>query len=92
MAKRRPHRSKKDQPTEEQLVAEHRAPVSWPGMVVAVFRQRSWMQCSQSGQRLVEGGFGAADPSYAEWLVEIYGNRSEWDRLDEEQLKSPPIL
>ena len=71
MAKRRPHRSKKDQPTEEQLVAEHRrrcrGPEWWSRYSGA---ELDAMQ--SKGQRLVDEGFGSADPQYAAWLVDLW--------------------
>ena len=71
MAKRRPHRSKKDQPTEEQLVAEHRrrcrGPEWWSRYSDA---ELDLMQ--SKGQRLVADGFGSADHQYAAWLVDLW--------------------
>ena len=71
MAKRRPHRSKKDQPTEEQLVAEHRRRCRGPEWW-SQYSDAELDQMQSRGQRLVADGFGSADPQYAAWLVALW--------------------
>ena len=71
MAKRRPHRSKKDQPTEEQLIAEHRRRCRGPEWW-SRYSDAELAQMQSHGQRLVGEGFGSADPQYAAWLVALW--------------------
>ena len=71
MARRRPHRSKKDQPTEEQLVAEHRRRCRGPEWW-SRYSDAELDQMQSRGQRLVGEGFGTADPEYAAWLLDLY--------------------
>ena len=71
MAKRRPHRSKKDQPTEEQLVAEQRRRCRGPEWW-SRYSDTELDQMQERGQRLIKSGYGAADPEYNEWLVSLW--------------------
>ena len=71
MAKRRRQRKKSDEPTEEQLVADHRrrcrGPEWWQN-----YSDGELKEMQDRGRRLVEGGYGLADPEYAAWLVELW--------------------
>ena len=70
MAKKRGHRGKPE-PTDEELWAQHRRrarPPEW----WANYSKEELDQMHAGGKRLVEQGYGAADPEFESWLVELW--------------------
>ena len=71
MAKQRRHRGKEKEPTQEQLVAEHRRRCRGPEWW-SKYSGAELDQMLSRGHQLVEEGFGSADPEYAAWLLDLY--------------------
>ena len=70
MAKQRRHRKKPDEPSQEEQWAEHRRrarPPEW----WSNYSKEELDQMHAGGERLVEQGYGAADPEFESWLVEL---------------------
>ena len=74
MAKQRRHRKKPDEPSQEEQWAEHRRrarPPEW----WATSSKEELDQMHAGGKRLVEKGYGAADPEFESWLLELWEQR-----------------
>jgi len=71
MARKGRHRPKKEELSQEQLVAEHRRRCRGPEWW-SRYSDTELDQMQQKGQRLMKSGYGAADPGYNEWLVSLW--------------------
>ena len=71
MARKGRHRPKKEELSQEQLVAEHRRRCRGPEWW-SRYSDAELDQMQSRGQRLVADGFGSADSQYAAWLVDLW--------------------